>query len=116
MTLQTGFLTAAEILGIRRELERELSTSQEYHWDLMNKRVPFYAADAGRWAGEMDEISDTFKGIGLTGNLHKGAAEIFRLLESSPLSEETRETLDKSRTLDEAVEIYADTLRSLNKK
>ena len=78
--------------------------------DLMNKRVPFYAADAGRWAGEMDEISKTFSLAGVSGNLHRGAADIFRLLDASPLSSETRETIDQSRSLDEAIQIYADTV------
>ena len=79
----------------------------------MNKRVPFYAADAGRWAGEMDEISKTFMDAGVSGNLHRGAAEVFRLLDASPLGAETRETLNQDRTLDQAINIYADTVRTI---
>ena len=78
----------------------------------MNRRVPFYAADAGRWAGEMDEISETFIRVGVSGNLHRGAADIFRLLDASPLGTETRETMDKDRKLNEAINIYADTVRT----
>lgn len=113
MTLHTAVLTAGELLGISGELRAEISDSQEFHWDLMNKRVPFYAADAGRWAGEMDQISQTFSDTGISGNLHRGAADIFRLLDASPLGKETRETLDHSRTLDQAVKIFADTARSI---
>ena len=113
MTLHTAVLTVGKLLGVDRELQSELSDSQTFHWDLMNKRVPFYAADAGRWAGEMDEISKTFKDVGGSGLLHRGAAEIFRLLDNSPLAAETRETLDKDRTLDQAIGIYADTVRKI---
>ena len=111
MTLHTAVLTTAELLDISDELRAELASSQTFHWDLMNKRMPFYAADAGRWAGEMDEISETFSDTGVTGNLHKGAADVFRMLDKTPLAEETRETADKSRTLDQAVSIYAETVR-----
>ena len=110
MTLHTAVLTVGELLGISDELRAEFADSQEFHWDLMNKRVPFYAADAGRWAGEMDEISKTFSLAGVSGNLHRGAADIFRLLDASPLSLETRETIDQGRSLDEAIQIYADTV------
>ena len=78
----------------------------------MKKRVPFYPTDAGRWAGEMDEISETFASTGLTGNLHKGAAEVFRMLDRTPLAAETRESIDKNRTLEEAIIIYAESLKS----
>ena len=77
----------------------------------MNRRVPFYPADAGRWAGEMDEISQTFINAGMTGNLHKGAADVFRMLEQTPLATETRETEDKSRTLDQAINVYAEMVK-----
>jgi 3-hydroxyisobutyrate dehydrogenase-like beta-hydroxyacid dehydrogenase len=111
MTLHAAVLTVANLLGVSKELQAELSESQKFHWDLMNKRVPFYAADAGRWAGEMDEISKTFSHVGVSGQLHQGAADIFRLLDASPLGVETRETVNKNRTLEQAVEIYADTVR-----
>ena len=113
MTLQTSVLTVGKLLGIGDELQAEFSDSQKFHWDLMNKRVPFYAADAGRWAGEMDEISKTFMDVGVSGNLHRGAAEVFRLLDASPLGAETRETLNQDRTLDQTIKIYADTVRTI---
>ena len=107
MTLYTGVLVTAELLGISEELQSEIADTQKFHWEAMNKRVSMYACDAGRWAGEMDQISDTFGSAGITPNLHKGAADIFRMLDTSPLSVETRETYDKSRTLQQSIEIYA---------
>ncbi|MDG2034255.1 MAG: DUF1932 domain-containing protein [Rhodospirillales bacterium] len=112
MTLHTAVLTTAELLGVSDVLHHELEASQAFHWDMMNKRVPFYPADAGRWAGEMDEISETFVNAGVSGNLHKGAADIFRMLDKTPLAAESRETVDKSRTLDQAIAIYAETVKS----
>ncbi len=42
----------------------------------------------------------------MTDGFHKGAADIFRLLAKTPFSEETRETLDTSRTLEQALAEY----------
>lgn len=113
MTLYTSVLVTAELLGISEELQSEIADTQKFHWEAMNKRVSMYACDAGRWAGEMDQISETFGSAGITPNLHKGAADIFRLLDTSPLSVETRETYDKSRTLQQTVEIYAAAAQTL---
>lgn len=114
MTLHTSTLVTGELLGISEELQAVIADSQQFHWQAMNKRVPFYAADAGRWAGEMDQISQTFGSAGMTPKLHAGAADVFRMLDKTPLSEETRETLDKSRTLQQAIDIYAQTIRLIN--
>ncbi len=114
MTLHTSVLVTAELLGISEELQNEIANSQKFHWEGMNKRVSMYACDAGRWAGEMDQISETFGSAGVTAKLHQGAAEIFRMLDASPLSVETRETYDKSRTLQQAVEIYAAAAQKIN--
>lgn len=116
MTLHTGVLVTAELLGISAEIQSELASSQKFHWEAMNNRVSKYACDAGRWAGEMDQISETFGAAGMTPNLHKGAAEVFRLLDASPLSVETRETYDKDRTMQRSIEIYAETARDLKKE
>lgn len=116
MTLHTSVLVAAELLGVSDELRAAFAETQKFHWEAMNNRVPFYPADAGRWSGEMDQISETLGNVGVTPNLHKGAADTFRLLDETPLSSETRETLDRSRTLDQAVKIYADTVRNRLKK
>ena len=116
MTLHASILVAAELLGISDEVQSELKESQEFHWKAMEERVSTYVCDAGRWAGEMDQISDTLGSVGVTPNLHKGAADVFRLLDASPLSIETRENYDKSRTLQQSIEIYAATARALKRK
>ena len=63
---------------------------------------------AVRWVGEMEEIAATFRAAGVTDGFHEGAAEIFRLLASTPFASETRESLDRSRSLEEAVRVFAE--------
>ena len=111
MALQSSALIAAELLGVGEELQDELKESQNFHWKLIEKRVSRLACDAGRWAGEMDQISETYQMLGLTPNLHKGVGDIFRLLEMSPLGNETRETYDHNRSLQESLNIYKNSIK-----
>jgi hypothetical protein len=55
----------------------------------------------------MEEIAATLASVGVTPGFHEGAAEIYRVLNRTPFAEETRETLDPSRTIDEAIPVYA---------
>jgi len=105
-TLQTALLLSAARLGVLAPLLSELDYSQSAQLKAMQGRVPFLPADAARWVPEMEEIAATFESAGVTGNFHKGAAEIFALLAKTPFAEETRETLDRSRTLEQALAEY----------
>jgi 3-hydroxyisobutyrate dehydrogenase-like beta-hydroxyacid dehydrogenase len=105
-SLLTAAYIAAEALGIREEMEREWSESQPDAFARMGRRVPALPADSGRWIGEMEEISATFAAAGVTPNFHKGAADIYRLLNSTPFAAETRETMDRSRTMQDSVKVY----------
>ena len=58
----------------------------------------------------MEEIAKTFASVGLTNQMHLGAADIFRLLASSTFATETRETADRSRGLSEAIAVFASSL------
>jgi hypothetical protein len=73
----------------------------------MEAQVPGLPADSGRWIGEMEEIADTFAFAGVTPLFHRGAAELFRLLNETPFAQETRETVDRSRTLQQTIEVVA---------
>lgn len=106
-TLLTAAYTAAEALGIREVMEAEWADSQPDALARMARRVPALPADAGRWIGEMEEIAATYESVGLTPGFHKGAAEIYRLLDATPFSAETRETMDRNRTMQESVGVYA---------
>ena len=106
-TLYTAALTAAEALGVTDELHDEFQFSRPAQYQEMERMVPRMPLDAGRWIGEMHEIAATLGGAGVTPNFHKGAADIFELLAKTPIARETRETVDKNRTLRQALEIYA---------
>jgi 3-hydroxyisobutyrate dehydrogenase-like beta-hydroxyacid dehydrogenase len=112
MTLDTAVLLACTQLGVYEELKAEFAGSQQAAFNRMNNRVPWLAADAERWTGEMEEIAATFAAAGLPGSFHQAAAEIFRLLAATPLAAETRQTADRDRTLDEAIRLFADALNA----
>ena len=105
-TLQTAVLLTAQKLGVIDPLLEEFAFSQPGPLDAMRARVPFLPADSARWVGEMEEISATFASAGVTSGFHDGAADIFRLLAQTPFAEETRATLDRTRTLEQALETY----------
>jgi 3-hydroxyisobutyrate dehydrogenase-like beta-hydroxyacid dehydrogenase len=110
MTLRVAVLIAAWQLGLFEELGEELQESQEAAWTRM-EMVPFHPADAARWVGEMEQIAETFGAVGVTDEFHKAAAEIFRLMASTPFAAETRETLDRTRTLEQTISTFAKHLR-----
>jgi 3-hydroxyisobutyrate dehydrogenase-like beta-hydroxyacid dehydrogenase len=107
MTLDTLVLMGARQMGVSEPLIKEFSESQPRALERMRGSVPWLAADAERWVGEMEEIAKTFADAGLTGQMHIGAANIFRILAESTLATETREIADRSRGLDEAIEAFA---------
>lgn len=108
-TLQTAVMLAAEKLGLTEELTAEFAFSQKPALDAMRARIPRLPADSGRWIGEMEEIAATFADAGVTSRFHEGAADIFRVLAQTPFAAETRETIDTSRTMEDALKVYAHT-------
>lgn len=106
-TLHTAVLLAAEQLGVTKALLAEFEHSQAETLKAMRARVPFIPADSARWVGEMEEIAKTFGDAGVTPGFHQGAAEIFRVLERTPYAAETRANIDRTRTLEDALAVYA---------
>lgn len=106
-TLHTAVLLAAEKLGVTEALLAEFEHSQAAVLSAMRSRVPFLPADSARWVGEMEQIAQTFGDAGVTPGFHDGAAEVFRVLERTPYAAETRADMDRSRTLEEALAVYA---------
>ena len=74
----------------------------------MESGISRLPANAHRWIGEMEEISSTFEDLGVTPHFHKGAAEMYRLLNSTPFGSETPETIDQNRTAWETIRAAAD--------
>ena len=52
----------------------------------------------------MEEIASTFEHLGVTPNFHRGAAEVYRMLNATPFAEETPETIDNDRTTWDTIE------------
>ena len=114
--LHATILLLAERLGVREALMEEFALSQAPVLRRMNERVPFLAATAARFVGEMHEISATCRSVGVTPDFHAGAAWLYDTLAHTPLAAETRATLDRSRTLDEALALYVQALPPLSAK
>ena len=111
-TLNTAALIAARVYGLSDQFHAELEESRPAEFADMNRRVPRLPLDAARWVGEMHEISETFAAAGLPADFHQGAAAVFELLARTPIALETRETVDTSRTLDDALDMFAAALDS----
>ena len=102
-TLHTAAMTVADALGVGETVRAEIDESLPAVMQHMRGTIPRLPADSGRWVGEMQEIARTFASAGVTPRFHQGAAEMFRLLDSTPCGRETRETMDTGRTLEETV-------------
>ena len=105
-TLHTAVMMAAQQLGVRDALLSEFERSQSAALSSIRGRVPFLPADSARWVGEMEEIAATFEQAGVPPDFHKGAAAVFRVLEKTPFAQETRANMDRTRTLEEAIETF----------
>ena len=102
--LRVAMLTVAESLGLYDELIDELAYSQGGALSAMESSIPGLPANSGRWIGEMEEIARTFDAAGVTPRFHQGAAEIFRLLDSTTFAGESPESVDRTRTLKDTIE------------
>lgn len=109
-TLWTSVLLTAERNGLLDELIDEFEHSQSATLDNMRRMVSALPADSGRWIGEMEEIAKTFREADVTGDFHDGAAWMFKLLSETPYASETRETMDRSRSLETSLAAYAEAL------
>ena len=103
--LLAAVLLAAERLGVRAPLMRELELSQIDALKRMRARVPFLGATAQRFAPEMAEIAKTYDSVGVTPLFHRGAEWLYALVATTPYAAETRATQPKARSLDEALAV-----------
>ena len=75
--LLAAILAVAEQEGVRDLLQNQWGATFSQQ---TSARVTGNAAKAWRFAGEMDEISETFIGAGLPGGFHASASEVFERL------------------------------------
>ena len=113
--LHAAALIAAETMDLSEDLLAEFAESQAQRLKAMGG-VNSLSAKAFRWIGEMHEIAATYDQAGVTPHFHEGAAEIFRLMAESPIGHERPETVDRNRTLEETVAIFAEEARRRSRK
>tara|TARA_B100000749_G_C18443200_1_gene473103 strand:- start:1049 stop:1948 length:900 start_codon:yes stop_codon:yes gene_type:complete len=115
-TLQVALLTAAQKMGLIEALREEFSYSQQSHLSAMERGIPRLPANSHRWIGEMEEISATFEALGVTPYFHMGAAEMYKLLNSTPFAKETPETIDSDRTVWETIRVASELIKEPKKE
>jgi len=93
--------SSAMLLAVRALAEAEgVAAALTDEWDISQQGLAHRselaalgsATKAWRFVGEMQEIARTFRGVGLPGEFHDGAAEIFRRMDS--LKEHEHVTFD----------------------
>ena len=103
-TLQVALLLAAHKMGLIYELAEEFRFSQQDQLRKMESTIPSLPANAHRWIGEMQEISQTFDDVNVTSQFHIGAAAIYDLLNATQFANETPESIDTDRTVWQIIE------------
>jgi 3-hydroxyisobutyrate dehydrogenase-like beta-hydroxyacid dehydrogenase len=78
--LLSAVLATAQSLGVLDELRDQWTKDASGMAEQAPKRAILVTAKAWRFAGEMDEIADTFREAGLPGEFHRAAAEVYRRL------------------------------------
>jgi 3-hydroxyisobutyrate dehydrogenase-like beta-hydroxyacid dehydrogenase len=78
--LLCAILASAEQLGVRGDLEQHWQRDDPQFAEDVAQRVRQVTSKAWRFAGEMDEIADTFRSAGMPGEFHAAAAIVYRQL------------------------------------
>jgi len=107
-------MTTAHVMGLTEDYLKELAESQPIMLAAMERMIPLIPLDAARWEGEMYEIASTFTSAGVTSKFHEGAADMMALADRTPISMETRETVDTKRTLLQALDMYVSARAPVN--
>ena len=76
--LRTAVLAYAETAGVARELEAQWEALQPGFWSEGRERAVSVTAKAWRFEGEMHEIADALRSVGLPDGFHLAAAETYR--------------------------------------
>ncbi|MDA0264258.1 MAG: DUF1932 domain-containing protein [Chloroflexi bacterium] len=106
--LQAELLIAAEKQGLTKELMAEFEDGMPALVRRMEGWMPGMPAKSRRWVSEMEQIEATFDGLGLTPNIFKGVADMYRMIGSTPLGDENPESRDKNRDLAETIRLIAE--------
>jgi 3-hydroxyisobutyrate dehydrogenase-like beta-hydroxyacid dehydrogenase len=105
--LYAQLLLAAELMGLSDHVKEEFRHSQSAVMQRMERGIPGIPARSRRWVSEMQEIEATFANLGLTHHLFRGVTDMYRLIGGTPLGEETPESRDRERSLEETMQLLA---------
>ena len=92
--LLSAILAVAEALDVREELANQWSRGGSDFTMQTNRRVRRVTAKAWRFVGEMKEIESTFENVGLPGEFHTAAAEIYRRIAGFKDAQEVPSLID----------------------
>jgi 3-hydroxyisobutyrate dehydrogenase-like beta-hydroxyacid dehydrogenase len=106
--ISTELLIAAHRLGLDEQLWNEVTSSQPALAGILLRSIPSMTPKAHRWVGEMEEIAETFKELGLTERIFYGAADVYRLVKDTSLGKETPEERDRDRKLKDIITTLSD--------
>ena len=106
--LYSELLMAAEMMGLSDFVKAEFQSSQPAVLRRMERGLPGVPAKARRWVSEMEEIKDTFEHLGLTPHLFQGVADMYRMIGSTSMGDETPQTRDGDRSLEETIRLMAE--------
>ena len=110
--LYTAVMMAAEHYGFTEHLRSRLPGSQAGTVEKLDQAILRLPSLAGRYIGEMEQVAETFESIGLPSGFHAASAELFRLLNKTPLAAERRDEIDPDRTPLDVLRVILDTLES----
>ena len=103
---------AAEAMGLADHLLAEFQGSQAPMVQRMERGIPSMPAKARRWVSEMQEIEATYASLGMTPHIFRGVSQMYELIGSTSLGDETPEARDRERTLQETIQLLAQHLVS----
>ncbi|MQG10086.1 MAG: NAD(P)-dependent oxidoreductase [SAR202 cluster bacterium] len=106
--LHTELLIAAEKMGLTKELMAEFNRGQQAAVTRMEGWIPSMPAKSRRWVSEMEEVEKTFHDLGLTPDIFKGVADMYRMIGATPLGDENPESRDRDRDMAETIRIIAE--------
>lgn len=112
--LATETLVASRALGIEEPFMAEFQDSQADLHTKFKNNIPGIPPKAERWVPEMEEIAATFHSVGLTPRILEGAADMYRLMQSSPLGAETPDNRISGKNLPDLVKVMFEALPSPN--
>ncbi|MEC8857882.1 MAG: DUF1932 domain-containing protein [Chloroflexota bacterium] len=108
--LHAELLIAAEKLGLTDEVMTEFLNTQPAVVERMEGWMPGMPAKSRRWVSEMEEIEKTFSDLGLTPNIFKGVADVYRMIGETARGDENPESRDKVRNLAETIRAITESI------